>query len=102
MFRNEETILAGAKNPRVRYMRFVMPLKLKIYQDQLHQPITEELKIILATVFPTLWLKSYPAIQIEDSAVPSLPAFAQQAAQLAAEHDARIATRTQKAMEEMA
>jgi lipopolysaccharide/colanic/teichoic acid biosynthesis glycosyltransferase len=102
MFRNEEAILAGAKDPRARYMRFVMPLKLKIYQDQLEQSVLEELKIILATVFPTLWLKSYPAIQAEDSTVASLPVYARQAAQLAAQHDAQVATRTQKTMEEMA
>ncbi len=102
MFRNEEAILAGAKDPRARYMRFVMPLKLKIYQDQLEQPIIEELKIILATVFPTLWLKPYPEVQVEDSTVPSLPAYAQQSARLVAQHDARVASRTQKAMEEMA
>jgi lipopolysaccharide/colanic/teichoic acid biosynthesis glycosyltransferase len=102
MFRNEEAILAGAKDARVRYMRFVMPLKLKIYQDHLVQPIIEELKIILATMFPTLWLKSYPEVQVEDSTVPSLPAYAQQAAQLAAQYDARVVARTQKAMEEMA
>jgi len=102
MFRNEEAILAGAVNPHARYMRFVMPLKLKIYQDHLEQPLTEELKIILATVFPTLWLKSYPAIQIEDTTVTSLPAYAQQTARLAAQHDARVAVRAEKAMEEMA
>ncbi len=94
MFRNEEAILAGAKDPRARYMRFVMPLKLKIYQDQLEQPILEELKIILATVFPTLWLKSYPAIKAEDSTVTSLPAYAQKTD--------RVATRTQKTMDERA
>jgi lipopolysaccharide/colanic/teichoic acid biosynthesis glycosyltransferase len=94
MFRNEEEILAGATNPRARYMRFVMPLKLKIYQDKLEQPITEDLKIILATVFPALWLKSYPTIQFEDSTVASLPAYAQQAA--------LALNSSGKAMEEMA
>ena len=39
MFRNEEEILAGAADPRARYLRFVMPLKLKIYQDHLVQPL---------------------------------------------------------------
>ena len=102
MFRNEEAILANAVDPRARYMRFVMPLKLKIYQDKLEQPVTEELKIILATVFPTLWLKSYPAIQVEDSTVPSLPAYARRAAQQAARQDMPGATHSRKAMEEMA
>jgi len=102
MFRNEEAILADAPDPRARYMRFVMPLKLKIYQDHLEQPLTKELKIILATVFPTLWLKSYPAIQVEDSSVPSLPAYARQAAQLDAHLDSRITSRMEKALENMA
>ena len=32
MFRNEEAILAGAPDPRARYLQFVMPLKLKIFK----------------------------------------------------------------------
>ena len=106
MFRNEEAILAGAPDPRARYLQFVMPLKLKIYQDHLEQPYTEDLKIILATLFPSLWLKAYPTVQVEDPAVTSLPAYAQQTARLAAQHDAlqetRAAARTEKALEEMA
>jgi lipopolysaccharide/colanic/teichoic acid biosynthesis glycosyltransferase len=102
MFRNEEAILAGAPDPRARYLQFVMPLKLKIYQDHLEQLYTEELKIILATVFPSVWMKAYPAIQIEDPTVARLPAYAQQTARLAAQHDARVAARAEKAMEEMA
>ncbi len=102
MFRNEEDILAGTADPRALYLRFVMPLKLKIYQDQLEQPLTEELKIILATLFPTLWLKSYPAVQVEDPNVASLPAYAQQTTRLAAQQDAGVAARTEKALEEMA
>lgn len=94
MFRNEEDILAGAANPRTRYLRFVMPLKLKVYLDNLEQPVIQELKIILATVFPSLWLQAYPAIQFEDKSVASLPAYSQQAA-LAGNSPA-------KAMEEMA
>ena len=102
MFRNEEDILAGVANPRSRYLGFVMPLKLKIYLDHLEQPLTEELKILLATVFRTQWLKSYPEIQVEDSNVSSLPAYAKKAVQLAAQQDIRVAMPTQKAMEEMA
>ena len=102
MFRNEEAILAGSVNPRARYMRFVMPLKLKIYQDRLEQPVTEDLKIILATVFPTLGLKSYPAIQVEDPPVASLAAYAMQAARLASRLDVTDTGRAEKAMEEMA
>jgi lipopolysaccharide/colanic/teichoic acid biosynthesis glycosyltransferase len=94
MFRNEEDILAGAANPRTRYLRFVMPLKLKIYQDLLVQPLAAELKIILATVFPTLWLKSYPAFEMAEPAVASMPTYAQQAEP--------VLGRSEKAMEEMA
>ena len=94
MFRNEEEILAGASDPRSRYLRFVMPLKLKIYQDHLVQPYTVEVKIILATLFPTLWPHTYPAIQLDEPAVANLAEFAQL--------NSRLATRRDKAMEEMA
>jgi lipopolysaccharide/colanic/teichoic acid biosynthesis glycosyltransferase len=75
MFRNEEEILSGAKDPRARYLHFVMPLKLKIYQDHLVQPYTEDVKIILATLFPTLWPKSYPAIDLDEAGVASMTDF---------------------------
>jgi len=94
MFRNEEEILAGANDPRSRYLRFVMPLKLKIYQDHLVQPYTEDVKIILATLFPTLWPNTYPALQLDEPAVANLAEFAQL--------KSGLATRGDKAMEEMA
>jgi lipopolysaccharide/colanic/teichoic acid biosynthesis glycosyltransferase len=94
MFRNEEDLLAGAVNPRLRYLHFVMPLKLRIYQDRLKQPLGSELRVILATVFPTLWLKSYPAFQLEESRISSLPAYTHQTT--------GPLTTADKAMEEMA
>ena len=94
MFRNEEDILAGAADPRSRYLGFVMPLKLKIYLDHLEQSHTEDLKIILATLLPSLWLKSYPAIQMDNPAVARLADYIQL--------EAPALSRVEKAMEEMA
>jgi lipopolysaccharide/colanic/teichoic acid biosynthesis glycosyltransferase len=94
MFRNEEEILAGAADPRSRYLNFVMPLKLKIYRDHLVQPLTEEIKIILATLFPTLWSRNYPALQLDEPAVAHLAEYVPRRQDLARPGD--------KAMEEMA
>ncbi len=94
MFRNEEDILAGAADPRSRYLGFVMPLKLKIYLDHLEQPLTEDLRIILATLLPSLWFKSYPAIQLDNPAVARLADYVQP--------EVPALSRAEKAMEEMA
>ena len=94
MFRNEEEILAGAADPRSRYLSFVMPLKLKIYLADLEQPLTEDLKVILATLMPSLGLKSYPAIQLDSPAIARLADYAPA--------DIPAVARVEKAMEEMA
>ena len=94
MFRNEEEILAGAADPRSRYLGFVMPLKLKIYLDHLVQPLTEDLRIILATIRPNLWPKFFPAIQLDSPAVARLADYAPA--------DVPASARVEKAMEKMA
>jgi len=94
MFRNEEEILAGAADPRERYLRFVMPLKLKIYLDNLEQPLREELKIILATIMPGLWPRTYPAIEMDSPAVAQYQEFVQP--------ETRAMPAGRKAMKEMA
>jgi len=94
MFRNEESILAGVADPRSRYLGFVMPLKLKIYLDHLEQPITEDLKIIMATLLPSLWVNYYPAIQLDEPALARLSDFVQP--------EIPGMSRVEKAMEEMA
>jgi lipopolysaccharide/colanic/teichoic acid biosynthesis glycosyltransferase len=94
MFRNEESILAGAADPRSRYLGFVMPLKLKIYLDHLEQPLAVDLKIILATLLPSLSMNAYPALQKDQPAVARLSDYVK------AESPAM--RRGEKAMEEMA
>ena len=94
MFRNEEDILAGAVDPRARYLRFVMPLKLKVYLDRLEQTLSEDLQIILATVFPGLWFMPFPAVQLDGPAVAKLIDYVQL--------EAPAVVRSGKAMEEMA
>ena len=94
VFRNEEEILAGAVDPRARYLRFVMPLKLKIYLDYLEQPLLEEMKIILGTLVPGLRLGIYPAIRMDEPVVANLSYHPHVHAPLMA--------RPEKAMEEMA
>jgi lipopolysaccharide/colanic/teichoic acid biosynthesis glycosyltransferase len=97
MFRNEEEILAGAIDPRARYLRFVMPLKLRVYMDNLHQPLTEELNLILATLLPSVWPRTYPTLRLDAPAVADLREYREQVGPAA-----RPLHQGDKAMEEMA
>ena len=97
MFRNEEDILAGAVDPRARYLRFVMPLKLKVYLDNLEQPLTREISLILATVLPGVWPSSYPPIRLDKPAVADLRQHRNYP-----DPRPRTLARGEKAMEEMA
>jgi lipopolysaccharide/colanic/teichoic acid biosynthesis glycosyltransferase len=97
MFRNEEDILAGAVDPRARYLRFVMPLKLKVYLDNLEQPVVQEISLILATILPGVWPRAYPPLRLDEPAVANLREYKQYK-----EQRPRQLARGEKAMEEMA
>ncbi len=71
-----------------------MPLKLKVALDHLEQPLSEEFRIIMATLLPSLWTGVYPALQMDEPSVASLSDYRQAASGTPA--------RAQKAMEEMA
>jgi lipopolysaccharide/colanic/teichoic acid biosynthesis glycosyltransferase len=52
IFRNEEELLAGAADPVRLYLEDIMPRKLAIYREYLQQSVLDEIRIVLATVFP--------------------------------------------------
>ncbi|MFZ2657628.1 MAG: sugar transferase [Victivallales bacterium] len=54
-FRNEEELLAAAKNPEAEYCKVILPRKLEIYEDYVDNiNFINDVKILLGTIFVVL------------------------------------------------